>query len=74
MAPSASNTNAHASVARDSPDRDDDLSSDGSSLLDEDVLHEPGRVGDGGARPQMRQQSWAHAETSTQPSGFFGEQ
>src|SRR5687768_9319548 len=39
MAPSVSTANGHASVARKPDDHDDDdLSSDGSSLLDEDVL------------------------------------
>ncbi|KAH8172432.1 sodium/calcium exchanger protein [Sarocladium implicatum] len=71
MAPSASTTNAHAEVARDDQDRDDDLSSDTSSLLDQDVLQDPDRVADGSARPQMREQAWANAATSTQPSGFF---
>jgi hypothetical protein len=72
MAPSVSTANGHASVARKPDDHDDDdVSSAGSSLLDEDVLHDA-RAG-GSSRAEVREQAWTDA-APTQPSGFFGEQ
>lgn len=67
MAPSASAANAHAPVARKS----DDLSDDGSSLLDEDVLQQPTRPG-AGARAEVRH-AWTDAAPAAPASSFFGE-
>ncbi|KAL2206814.1 hypothetical protein CC79DRAFT_907820 [Sarocladium strictum] len=70
MAPSVSIANGHASVARKPDDHDDDdVSSAGSSLLDEDVLHDA-RAG-GSSRAEVREQAWTDAAPA-QASGFFG--